>query len=71
MSIEKRSITLFAHRTSISLETEFWSALQDVARQREMSLQKLIEDIDEHRNGDNLSSAIRVYLLNAYRPRFD
>ena len=49
----KRSLTLAGHRTSISLEPEFWEALQALAR----------SDVDESRGGRNLSSALRVFVL--------
>lgn len=67
MSIQKRSLTLFSHRTSISLEPDFWHALNDIAKHKQLSLQKLIEHIDEQRQGDNLSSAIRVYVLKYFQ----
>lgn len=67
MSIQKRSLTLFSHRTSISLEPAFWHALSDIAENKKLSLQKLIEQIDEKRQGDNLSSAIRVYVLQYFQ----
>ncbi len=67
MGIQKRSLTLFAHRTSISLEADFWHALNDIAKHKQLSLQKLIEHIDEQRQGDNLSSAIRVYVLKYFQ----
>lgn len=60
--IRKRSVTLAGHRTSLSLETEFWDALKAAARADGLSLNALIERIDENRAG-NLSSAVRVYLL--------
>ena len=60
--IRKRSVTLAGHRTSLSLETEFWQALKAVAHAEGLSLNALIERIDQDRAG-NLSSAVRVYLL--------
>lgn len=67
MSIQKRSLTLFSHRTSISLEPDFWHALNDIAQNKQLSLQKLIEHIDEHRKDNNLSSAIRIYVLRYFQ----
>ena len=64
--IRKRSVMIAGHSTSISLETEFWSALRDIARQRGLSLNEIVAEIDGTRTG-NLSSAIRVYVLNAVR----
>lgn len=62
-SLRKRSITIAGHRTSISLEPEFWAALEGVAAQRRCSLARLIGEIDRSRGGRSLSSALRVYLL--------
>lgn len=61
--MKKRSITLKGHRTSISLEPEFWSALEDIAASKKTSLQKLVESIDLTRQNANLSSALRVFVL--------
>ena len=60
--VRKRSVTLAGHRTSLSLETEFWDALKAAARVDGLSLNALIGRIDQERSG-NLSSAVRVYLL--------
>jgi predicted DNA-binding ribbon-helix-helix protein len=59
----KRSLTIAGHRTSISLEAEFWEALQAAARQDGKSLAMLVGDIDLGRGDRNLSSALRVWLL--------
>lgn len=64
--VEKRSITLGGHRTSVSLEAEFWQALRAIARQRGCSLRELVSEIDRRRSG-NLSSAIRLFVLSHYR----
>lgn len=61
----KRSVTIAGHRTSISLEPEFWEALRELASARGQSLQALVAAIDADRNGRNLSSAIRVFVLAA------
>ena len=61
--MKKRSITIAGHRTSITLEDEFWTALKDIAEARGTSLNKLIAEIDQSRGGANLSSAIRVHVL--------
>lgn len=65
-SIRKRSVKIAGHSTSLSLEGVFWDALKEVAAARRLSLNALIEEIDRGR-GANLSSAVRVYLLNHYR----
>jgi predicted DNA-binding ribbon-helix-helix protein len=60
--VRKRSVTIAGHRTSLSLEQAFWRALKDQARAEGLSTAALIAKIDRARQG-NLSSAIRVYLL--------
>ena len=65
-AIRKRSVKLAGHSTSLSLEGVFWDALKEVAAARGLSLNVLIEEIDRER-GANLSSAVRVFLLNHYR----
>ena len=65
-AIRKRSVKIAGHSTSLSLEGVFWDALKEVAAARGLSLNALIEEIDRGR-GSNLSSAVRVYLLNHYR----
>ena len=59
----KRSLTIAGHRTSLSLEPEFWAALQTEAARRNQSVASLVGDIDKSRGTRNLSSAIRVWLL--------
>ena len=64
--VRKFSVTLHGHRTSFSLEEEFFSALKDIATRRGQSLASLIAEVDEGRGeGDNLSSALRVHVLKA------
>ncbi len=60
--MNKYSITLDGHRTSISLEPEFWNALNRIAEKQRSSISGLIRTIDENRK-TGLSSAIRVYVL--------
>ncbi len=61
-SLRKRSVTIAGHRTSVSLEAAFWSALKQMAAERGVSLNALIEEIDRGRAG-NLSSAARLFVL--------
>jgi predicted DNA-binding ribbon-helix-helix protein len=62
--IRKHSVTLRGHRTSFSLEDEFWNEAIDLARQRDLSIAALLTEIDEARAPDsNLSSAIRLHVL--------
>ncbi|MEO1066173.1 MAG: ribbon-helix-helix domain-containing protein [Pseudomonadota bacterium] len=66
----KRSITLSGHRTSVSLENAFWRALQEIAVEGETTPTDIISRIDDARHPeDNLSSAIRVHILNHYREK--
>ena len=60
--MRKHSVVIAGHGTSVSLEAPFWDALKDIAKARGLSLNRLITEIDENR-GENLSSAIRVYVL--------
>lgn len=64
-SLKKHSIVIAGHQTSITLENIFWDHLKNIAREKEISVSKLVADIDTHRDG-NLSSAIRVYVLKNY-----
>jgi predicted DNA-binding ribbon-helix-helix protein len=64
----KRSLTLHGHRTSVSLEPEFWEAFRDIAADRNIPLNQLAAEIDDARKGDaGLASAIRVFVLDHYR----
>jgi predicted DNA-binding ribbon-helix-helix protein len=65
----KRSIVIAGHRTSVSLEDAFWKALKEIAQARHCSLAELIASIDDGRRTGNLSSAIRVFVLDHYRGR--
>jgi predicted DNA-binding ribbon-helix-helix protein len=66
--LRKHSVTVAGHRTSISLEEAFWSALKQLAAEQGSSAHALIEQIDRDRRG-NLSSAIRVYVLERLQAR--
>lgn len=65
-TIRKHSVVIAGHRTSVSLENAFWEALGDIARQRGLSVNRLIVEIDRGRSS-NLSSAIRVFVLETLR----
>ncbi len=67
--MEKRSLTIAGHRTSIAIEPEFWAGLEAIAASRETSLAALIGEIDEQREVANLSSAVRLTVLAWYRDR--
>ena len=64
----KRSLTLKGHRTSVSLEEEFWRAFRDIATERGQPINALAAEIDEARMLDSgLASAIRVFVLKHYQ----
>lgn len=63
----KRSFSIKGHRTSISLEAPFWDALKEAAEAERLPLAGLVAKIDAGRDGANLSSAVRVWLLARYR----
>jgi predicted DNA-binding ribbon-helix-helix protein len=68
--VVKRSIAIAGHRTSVSLEAPFWAELNEIARQRGRSAQALVAEIDAGRAaGQNLSSAIRIFVLAAVKAR--
>lgn len=66
MSLLKKSFTIGNHRTSISLEPEFWDALELKANEQDVSLSKLVLKIDNEKPKDynNLASYIRIWVLN-------
>jgi predicted DNA-binding ribbon-helix-helix protein len=70
----KRSIVIAGHKTSVSIEDAFWTALKEIAQVRQQSLAELIGAIDGARQigntTGNLSSAIRVFVLDYYRGHF-
>jgi len=61
--IVKRSLSIAGHRTSVSLEDAFWSALRRIAAERNSSLAGLVAEVDAGRGRSNLSSALRVFVL--------
>jgi predicted DNA-binding ribbon-helix-helix protein len=65
--VSKRSIIIAGHKTSVSLEDEFWNSLKEIARERGMTLGALVAAIDADRQHVNLSSAIRLFVLGVYR----
>ena len=66
-AIAKRSIVLNHHKTSISLEDDFWDCLRAIADEKKIKLTTLLLQIDKDRNNANLSSAIRVFVFNEMR----
>ena len=65
--VVKRSIVVKGHKTSVSLEDAFWSALKEIAGGHHLSLSDMVAQIDAERQHGNLSSAIRLFVLNFYR----
>ncbi len=65
--VVKRSIVIAGHKTSVSLEDEFWRALKEIATTRDMTLSEMVASIDTGRRRGNLSSAIRLFVLDHYR----
>ena len=65
--IVKRSIVINGHKTSVSLEDAFWQGLKDIASARGMTLSELVATIDTDRRHGNLSSGIRLFVLDHYR----
>jgi predicted DNA-binding ribbon-helix-helix protein len=65
--VVKRSIVIAGHKTSVSLEDAFWQGLKEIAGGRDMTLSDLVATIDTERQHGNLSSAIRLFVLDFYR----
>ena len=65
--VVKRSIVIAGHKTSVSLEDAFWRGLKEIAGGRDMTLSDLVATIDSERRHGNLSSAIRLFVLDHYR----
>jgi predicted DNA-binding ribbon-helix-helix protein len=69
--VVKRSIVVAGHKTSVSLEAAFWKGLKDIAAGRRMSLSDLVGAIHTERRHGNLSSAIRLFVLEHYQTLSD
>jgi predicted DNA-binding ribbon-helix-helix protein len=67
--VVKRSIVIAGHKTSVSLEDAFWDDLKEIATGQDLTLSDLVADIDSTRQQGNLSSAIRLYVLEKVRGR--
>jgi predicted DNA-binding ribbon-helix-helix protein len=66
-SVVKRSVIRNGHKSSISLEDQFWDALREIADDRQVAISTLVATIDHNRTTSNLSSAIRVFVLDHFR----
>src|SRR5271155_3792077 len=67
--VVKRSIVIAGHKTSVSLEDAFWTGLKDIAIAQRTTLSDLVASIDGERRHGNLSSAIRLFVLDHFRTR--
>jgi predicted DNA-binding ribbon-helix-helix protein len=65
--VVKRSIVVAGHKTSVSLEEEFWTSMKEISSARDITLSDLVSEIDKARHQGNLSSAIRLYVLDHFR----
>ena len=65
--VTKRSIVIAGHKTSVSLEDAFWKGLKEIASGRDLTLSEMVSAIDTGRATGNLSSAIRLFVLDHYR----
>jgi predicted DNA-binding ribbon-helix-helix protein len=68
--VVKHSVNIDDHRTSISLEEVFWTALKEIARERGETLKQLIAGINANRQSANLSSALRIFVLRHYMDQY-
>ncbi|HEX7792233.1 MAG TPA: ribbon-helix-helix domain-containing protein [Afipia sp.] len=68
-AVVKRSVVVGGHKTSVSLEDAFWTSLKDIATRRGLTLSTQIDAIDRSRKTSNLSSAIRLFVLDHFRTR--
>jgi predicted DNA-binding ribbon-helix-helix protein len=67
--VAKRSVVVRGHKTSVSLEEPFWSALKEISGQRGMTLSEVADEINTNRQQGNLSSAIRLFVLDHFKSR--
>src|SRR6266481_10085544 len=65
--VVKRSIVVAGHKTSVSLEEAFWNSMKEISHERAMTLSELVGEIDTARQQGNLSSAIRLFVLDHFR----
>jgi predicted DNA-binding ribbon-helix-helix protein len=65
--VAKRSIIVGGHKTSVSLEEAFWTGMKEISEERSMTLSEMVSEIDTNRQQGNLSSAIRLFVLDHFR----
>jgi predicted DNA-binding ribbon-helix-helix protein len=68
-SVVKRSVVIGGHKTSVSLEEAFWSGMKEISGERAVTLSELVAEIDANRQQGNLSSAIRLFVLDHFKGR--
>jgi predicted DNA-binding ribbon-helix-helix protein len=68
-AVVKRSIVVAGHKTSVSIEEAFWNGMKEISALRNMTLSKLVGEIDGNRQRGNLSSAIRLFVLDYFKNR--
>ncbi len=66
-AVVKRSIAIAGRKTSVSLEDAFWNALKEIASHRKLTLSEVVDAVDSGREHSNLSSALRLFVLDHYR----
>ena len=67
----KRSVVIAGRKTSVCVEEEFWKSVKEIAGERGMTVAELVREIDANRQHDNLSSAIRLFVIGVYRDQID
>ena len=65
--VVKRSIVVGGHKTSVSLEEPFWTSMKEISQQLRVTLSELVSEIDTNRQQGNLSSAIRLFVLDHFK----
>jgi predicted DNA-binding ribbon-helix-helix protein len=66
-TVVKRSIVVGGHKTSVSLEEPFWTSMKEISQQLRVTLSELVSEIDTNRQQSNLSSAIRLFVLDHFK----
>ena len=65
--VVKRSIVISGRKTSVSLEEPFWSSMKEISQELSVTLSELVSEIDRNRQQGNLSSAIRLFVLDHFK----
>lgn len=71
-TIKKRSIKLFGHKTSVSIEDAFWDSLKEIAKIQNTSVSGILETLDsnyKNNKSNNLSSLIRIFVFQFYKEK--